>query len=229
MDTFGASISDAELSAVSAPGRKSEHLLRAAGFGYSAFDVYAEGATRVFDLNTEALAPHEIGRFDVVTNLGTSEHVANQYNVFKVAHDALKVGGVMLNFVPFFGQIDHGLINYHPCFFTSLIKNNGYRTLFFGLSDVFSGGDIDYYRNVREADNGEKWERKKVGCAEMSVIFLKTSDAAFKPPVDTGGESRVSIAAIYPKPRVPSSFLRKVVSVVVERRLLATIRRKLAG
>jgi hypothetical protein len=178
-----------------AVGDKAESLMRAAGFSYTAFDVYETGATRIFDLNCDRLGWLECGTFDVVTNCGTSEHVCNQFNVFKVAHEALKVGGVMMNFVPFHGFIDHGLINYHPKFFTSLIENNRYKTLFFGLSDVFSGGDVDLYRDVLLADNGARWEGKNVGCAEMCVIWKKVRRAAFVPPTDTG--NRTTINALF--------------------------------
>jgi hypothetical protein len=184
MTVFGASVPDERLLSSVAPGSKVEQLMRDAGFLYTAFDVYSSGGTRAFDLNVHSVGWRERGRYDVVTNCGTSEHVANQFNAFKVAHDALKVGGVMLNFVPFYGQIDHGLINYHPKFFTTLIANNGYELLYFGLSDVFSGGDIDRYRLLSKANNGTSWEGREVGCAEMCVIWQKAKRRSFRPPSD---------------------------------------------
>lgn len=186
MQTFGASGSP-QLPA----GCKSERLLRAVGFDYTAFDVYESEGTRVFDLNSDSITTDELGKFDVVTNFGTSEHVANQFNVFKVAHDALRVGGVMINGVPFYGHINHGLFNYHPKFFTSLIKRNRYETLSFGFSDIYSGGDIDRYQDTTSADNGNKWANKYVGCAQLTVIFQKTIDAPFQPPVDTGEYTQI--------------------------------------
>ena len=185
MTVFGASVSDERLRSGVAPGVKVEQLMRDAGFRYAAFDVYSTGATRTFDLNSDSVGWRDRGRYDVVTNCGTSEHVANQFNVFKVAHDALKAGGVMMNFVPFYGQVDHGLINYHPKFFTTLIANNDYQPLYFGLSDIFSGGDIDRYRRLGSASNGKNWEGKEVGCAEMCVIWQKRKRAPFRPPTDS--------------------------------------------
>jgi SAM-dependent methyltransferase len=41
-----------------------------------------------------------IGQFDVVTNYGTSEHVNDQYRLFKNAHDMCRVGGIIINIVP---------------------------------------------------------------------------------------------------------------------------------
>ncbi len=39
-------------------------------------------------------------QFDVVTNYGTSEHVSDQYHVFKNAHDMCKMNGLIINIVP---------------------------------------------------------------------------------------------------------------------------------
>lgn len=184
MMVFGADVADDRLRSSIVPGTKVERLMRDAGFRYAAFDVYSSGATRTFDLNADSLGWRDRGRYHVVTNCGTSEHVANQFNAFKIAHDALKVGGVMLNFVPFYGHVDHGLINYHPKFFTTLIANNGYEPLYFGLSDIFSGGEIDCYRKLGNASNGQTWEGKEVGCAEMCVIWQKRKRSPFRPPSD---------------------------------------------
>jgi hypothetical protein len=207
---YGRTIADDELKAHTRPGTKVEHLMRAAGFDYAAVDVYAGGSTRVFDLNSDSLAAEDRERYDVVTNCGTSEHIANQFNVFKVAHEALKPGGVMLNFVPFHGQVDHGLINYHPKFFTSLIANNGYEPLYFSLSDIFSGGDIDRYRSVNMAVNGKKWEGKHVGSAEMCVIWQKTRPGEFRPPSDVSAVTgeHVSINQLSAKIADFSAFQR---------------------
>jgi hypothetical protein len=40
------------------------------------------------------------GQFDVITNYGTSEHVNDQYHLFKNAHDMCKVNGIIINIVP---------------------------------------------------------------------------------------------------------------------------------
>jgi hypothetical protein len=163
---------------------KVEVLLRSAGFEYLAFDFFHHGRTIKFDLNQQSLPREQHGHFDVVTNLGTTEHVANQYNAFKVAHDALRVGGIMINDVPFFGSVDHSLVNYHPKFFTSLADNNEYDVLHFGFSDIYESESMSYFRNVDQASNGANWNNKHVGCALMRVIFRKTKDAEFFPPTD---------------------------------------------
>jgi hypothetical protein len=59
--------------------------------------IFGEHAYRAVDLHGTALAePHDLNlplpfadRFDVVTNLGTGEHVFNQYQVFRSVHDTI--------------------------------------------------------------------------------------------------------------------------------------------
>jgi hypothetical protein len=71
----------------------------------------------------------EIGKYDFVTNHGTSEHLLNQYNCFKVMHDFCRPGGMMLHAVPFTVHLEHGFFNYQPNFFSALARYNSYETL----------------------------------------------------------------------------------------------------
>jgi SAM-dependent methyltransferase len=174
------------------PGAKIEDLMAAADFEYVAFDMYTDGRTREFDLNFDSLPESMCGAFDVVANFGTSEHIVNQYNVFKVAHDALKVGGVHYSFLPFFGGVNHGLFNYHPKFFTTLIANNSYQPLYWDFSNVFKSNE-DFYRDLSTAINGSAWEGKYVGSALMNVIFKKSTSAPFEPPTDSVSVGDVSL------------------------------------
>jgi hypothetical protein len=50
--------------------------------------------------------------FDLVINAGTTEHVSNQENAFRVIHDLTKRGGMMNHEVPAGGMIDHGFFSY---------------------------------------------------------------------------------------------------------------------
>lgn len=162
---------------------KIEDLMAALGFDYVAFDMFDAGRTQKFDFNYDSLPRSLRGQFDLVLNLGTSEHVANQFNLFKTAHDALKVGGVLYNFNPFFGAQDHGLFNYHPKFFTTLIYNNAYQPLYWDFSHIFTANE-DGYHNVSGAVNGAEWEGTQPGAALMNVIAKKTTDDKFMPPTD---------------------------------------------
>jgi hypothetical protein len=73
--------------------------------------------------------------FDLVTNIGTTEHVTDQINAFRVIHEFAKPGANFLHSVPFAGYFNHGLYNYHPIFFVFLASANEYEIVHLGLSD----------------------------------------------------------------------------------------------
>lgn len=117
-------------------------LLEAAGLGYVSFDVANGYRTRIFDLNHDRVPPEFVGHFDVVLNFGTTEHVINQLNAFRVIHDAAKVGGFIVHEVPTGGYIDHGYFCYTPRFLFDLAGNNEYEVVDFGLNGPEPGSDI---------------------------------------------------------------------------------------
>jgi SAM-dependent methyltransferase len=90
---------------------------------YCSVDGFDPRATHAADLN---LAVPDIGRFDVITNFGTVEHVFNIGEAFGSIHRLLRTGGVSLHAMPAFAFIDHGFYNVHPCFFFSLAAANYY-------------------------------------------------------------------------------------------------------
>lgn len=203
---------------LTARGAKIDALMDAAGFDYTAIDMYSSGRAQRLDLNTDSLPDDMRGQFDLVANWGTTEHVCNQYNAFKVAHDALKVGGIMFNQVPFYGCVNHGLFNYHPKFFTTLVANNAYEPLRFALTPVFDGNET-HYRDIAGAETGWLWEGKYTGMALMYCVFRKILDAPFLPPTDNvlSGDVQVGYPTVnqmlgYSAPPRPfiSRLLRRV-------------------
>jgi hypothetical protein len=97
------------------------------GFDYAAVDL-VDDAIRI-DLNREQVPAEMRGRFDIVTNGGTTEHVANQDNTFRVIHDLCRPGGLMIHEVPCQAMMTHGLINYNPKFFSNLARANAYEVV----------------------------------------------------------------------------------------------------
>ena len=69
------------------------------------------------------------GKYGLVTNFGTSEHILNQYNVFKAMHEFARPGSVFVHAVPFTVHLEHGFFNYQPNFFEALARYNSYETL----------------------------------------------------------------------------------------------------
>ena len=95
-------------------------------FFYRCVDLFEGEMVLTADLNKYIVTDEWKNRFDVVTNFGTSEHIADQINCFRAVHDFTRVAGLMVHNVPFCGYYNHGLFNYHPAFFILLADANGY-------------------------------------------------------------------------------------------------------
>lgn len=104
-------------------------LYEALGFSYQCVDLNPSFESVRMDLNFDNVPEGQAGRYDFVTNHGTSEHLLNQYNCFKVMHEFCRAGGLMLQAVPFTVYLEHGFFNYQPNFFSALARYNGYETL----------------------------------------------------------------------------------------------------
>jgi hypothetical protein len=85
---------------------------------YESLDIAAGFRTTILDLNFATLPTAFLAKFDLVLNFGTSEHILNQLNCFKVIHDATKVGGHIYHSLPAVGYVNHGYFTYTGrCFF----------------------------------------------------------------------------------------------------------------
>jgi SAM-dependent methyltransferase len=95
---------------------------------YTAIDVNQDKDAVAMDLNLDLKHYYNYTeQFDLVTNNGTGEHVFNQLNVFKNAHDLCKPTGCMIHCLPCFRWLDHGFYNFNPNLFTALATANGYK------------------------------------------------------------------------------------------------------
>jgi hypothetical protein len=99
------------------------------GFKYAAVDFGGHRDSIPLDLNRDEVPDELRGSFQLAINAGTTEHVANQDNAFRVIHDLVCRGGIMMHEVPAQGMMNHGLINYNPKFFWHLCRENGYEVL----------------------------------------------------------------------------------------------------
>src|SRR4051812_10448115 len=59
-------------------------LLERIGCEYAPDDIFEGYMTTLFDLNRSAVPPIHRGYFDIVINCGTTEHVLNQLNSFRI-------------------------------------------------------------------------------------------------------------------------------------------------
>jgi hypothetical protein len=107
----------------------SRHLHEHLGFSYNCIDLDGNFGALQLDLNFDPAPAEFRNRYGLTTNHGTTEHLLNQYNAFKVMHDVTKAGGLMLHALPFTVHLDHGFFNYQPNFFEALARYNSYKTL----------------------------------------------------------------------------------------------------
>lgn len=91
---------------------------------YLAVDLHGSEKALRLDLNEPLDLPRHA--WDLVTNIGTTEHVFNQYQAFKSLHELARPGGLILHSLPNQGCFDHGFFNYHPTFFYDLAIANAY-------------------------------------------------------------------------------------------------------
>jgi hypothetical protein len=99
------------------------------GFDYATIDYDGHRDSIPLDLNTDRVPEKLRQQFDLVINTGTTEHIANQAQAFRIIHDLTRIGGVMFHEVPA-GSWNHGLINYTPKFFLLLHKQNDYEQVY---------------------------------------------------------------------------------------------------
>jgi SAM-dependent methyltransferase len=164
-------------------------LLEQVGLEYLAFDIANGYHTQIFDLNREALADKLRSAFDVVLNFGTTEHVFDQLNSFRVIHDAVKVGGHIVHQLPAVGYIDHGYFCYTPRFFFDLAGHNEYQVVQFSYEGPADGADLfgivndyaTYFPALREI----RRESIAVQNFAINIIIRKTKDLPLRLPMET--------------------------------------------
>lgn len=123
-------------------------LLERAGIEYDAIDIADGYKTTILDLNHQSAPKHFVGKYDLVVNCGTTEHLLNQYNAFKVIHDSVKVGGYIFHSVPCVGYSNHGYITYTTRCFFDLAGYNEYEVADMWFEGPGSGNDL--YQPLRD-------------------------------------------------------------------------------
>lgn len=98
-----------------------------AGFDYTCIDVDERPHTLRVDLAKFEIPREFRNTFDLVVNVGTTEHLASPAATFALMHEVCKVGGVLYNDVPLFGMGNHGLINPTPKYWHAMIWMNQYK------------------------------------------------------------------------------------------------------
>ncbi len=157
----------------------------ALGFDYTAIDYNGHRNSVALDLNRDGVPAQLRGSFDLVVNAGTTEHIANQDNAFRVIHDLCRIGGVMYHEVPAGGHMTHGLINYTPRFFENLSGFNVYGVSFLRVSFC---GSSPVPESIRESNRrlggGDHIQIDSVPDFMIRAAFRRQTNKPFVSPLD---------------------------------------------
>lgn len=157
-------------------GAPARDLYTRLGFVHSALDTDGKYGSLDFDLNFDEVPEEERGKYDLITNHGTTEHLINQLNAFRVIHDFTRAGGYMAYELPFFGFTNMVYYCYHPEFFESLARANDYDLIGIWLN-------LDHKLNhYIPFDPHLIGHIKELGNAQIMVFLQKTADAEFSLP-----------------------------------------------
>ncbi len=107
----------------------SRHLHEKLGFKYDCVDIDGKFGSLTLDINFDSVPPQSRGKYGLTTNHGTTEHLLDQRNAFKMIHDFTAPRGLMLHALPFTVHLEHGFFNYQPNLFEALARYNSYETL----------------------------------------------------------------------------------------------------
>jgi hypothetical protein len=157
------------------------------GFDYAAVDIDGTPDSIPLDLNYDSVPAEALGGYRLVTNFGTTEHVANQLNAFKVIHDLTAQGGLMLHAVPMQGMLNHGLVNYTPKFFGMLARSNNYRLVYLNIGAAGDYGLPDHIAaDVARFEPDIEQRRQSLRQSDGYIVaaLQKTFDTPYVPPID---------------------------------------------
>jgi hypothetical protein len=164
------------------------------GFDYAAIDIDGSPDSIPLDLNYDSVPAEATGKYPIVTNFGTTEHVANQLNAFKIIHDLTVAGGVMIHELPAQGSFNHGLINYNFKFFWMLARSNNYKFLYARYDESeayeFPNNIVEFIASVDGVIDPATFAHTVADCG-IAVVLQKRLAIPFVPPldVDTGAQT----------------------------------------
>jgi hypothetical protein len=108
------------------------------GYNHISIDLNGNRGSLIKDLTKSADFSEWPEYFDILTNSGTTEHVEpfeSQYDCFKILHECVKVGGLMIHLIPDIEPLTQGHFanhcNYYYSekFFSDLALNSNYTIL----------------------------------------------------------------------------------------------------
>jgi hypothetical protein len=170
------------------------------GYKYAAIDIDNSLDCIPLDLNYDAVPAEAKGKYGLVTNFGTTEHVSNQLNAFKIVHDLTALNGIMIHEVPAQGFFNHGIVNYNFKFFWQLMRSNGYKFIHADFLHAENYSTLpDNIEEMLNASTLTKRPRRyeyKAMDAGWLVVMQKTFDIDFVPPIDVNTGTPTDLEAL---------------------------------
>jgi hypothetical protein len=222
-----------------ANGAFAGELFEKAGFRYNAIDIADGYRTTILDLNHDSAPKLFVGAFDLVLNFGTTEHLLNQYNAFKVIHDATKVGGYIVHSLPCVGHSNHGYFTYTPRCMFDVAGYNEYEVIAFwfegpsGSNDLFApvrdyrtyfpalGGTLTTHAATEVGQQIAKLSIPDVG---LVVVYRKVKAKPFAGALERStsvGDVPASVTKGYES---AAGYIRESAKRIAERGMLEKIR-----
>jgi hypothetical protein len=196
------------------------------GLEYASIDIDGSPGSIPLDLNYDEVPAELVGRYAVVTNFGTTEHVANQLQSFKIIHDLAASGALMLHVLPAGGMPNHGLVSYNPKFFWMLGRSNGYKIAFMTMGqsgrDTGLPDDLVEFLALYEPQAKSEFAAYTMPATSLVVALQKVFDTPFVAPLDVPTGTTTEHSGL--RERYWSVFKPEVSFQARERDLLARIR-----
>jgi len=148
---------------------------------YACIDLGQEHGAIPVDLNFPLEDKSLYGKYDVVTDHGTNEHVFNTPEAFRTMHRLCKVGGIFIvSQVMYRGN---GYYAYNPSFFERMAAANNYKILFSSYNIVAhtwtSNGSPNQFHVPISEDLIDTLDWSKIREIGINFVCQKQSDADF--------------------------------------------------
>ena len=141
---------------------------------YSCIDLGGEHGAIPHDLNMP-LEDHQLyGRYDLVTDHGTNEHVFNTVEAYRTMHRLLKQQGIMMVIQCVYHG--NGYYGYDPSFFEGIAAANDYRILFSSYVILGKTGSNQFHVPL-SIELLELVDWTKVGSIGICYVMQKQSES----------------------------------------------------
>lgn len=147
------------------------------GFSHISVDLNGNRGALVKDLTKPNDFLEWPNYFDILTNSGTTEHVEpyeSQYDCFKIIHDCVRIGGLIIHLIPDVEELkdghfaNHCNYYYSEKFFNDLAKNSDYT--------ILENTVMDHLRCVALVKTGNNfWNNKESFLKNINIIPMEAS------------------------------------------------------